>query len=71
MFLLNISSSIEGEASVVVTNQFGAIVYTNNIMLNKKDLKLAINLGNQSAGIYFVSAKTEKSISVSKLLLIK
>jgi len=71
MFLLNISSSIKGEAVVIVTNQLGTTIYSNSIMLNKSDVKLAINLVNQPEGLYFVSTKTNKSISISKLLLVK
>jgi len=71
IFVLYLSSSIEGEAVVIVTNQLGATIYSNKIMLSKGDFKFAINLSNQPEGLYFVNTKTEKSISISKLLLIK
>jgi len=71
VFVLNISSQIDSEASIVVTNQLGKQVYTNNIFLNKGNVKVAINLSNEQAGLYFISTKTKKSVSVSKLLLIK
>ncbi len=71
IFILNISSSIEVEASVVVTNQLGSTVYSNNFMLSKGDLKIAVNLESQPSGLYFVTTSTEKGTNIQKLLLVK
>ena len=71
IFILSLSSSIEGEASVVVTNQLGSTVYSNNIILRKGDLKVAVNLENQPSGLYFVTTSTKKGANIKKLLIVK
>ena len=68
---ISLSSLKENNATVFIANQFGAIVYSNNVQFNNGSLKLDVDLSNQPSGSYFITTKTESSVTVSKLILVK
>lgn len=66
-FTVNLPSSLSGNLIITIVNNFGMIIYKNNIT-NKP--KLDIDLNKYSRGIYFINIKGEK-VNVSEKVGIK
>ena len=71
MCILKFSSKLKGNASVVITNQVGSVIYSNNVVNIIDGLKLVIDLKDQPSGLYYIKTKTQKGTKVNKLVLVK
>ncbi len=70
-FILTLSTKIENEVIVRITNQLGSTIYKSNIVANESGLKVAVDLSNQPSGLYYVTTSTSRNTNISKLMLLK
>ncbi len=71
LFTVTVSKINEISAKITITNQYGAPVYSKNIISNNGNNKFSVDLSNQASGSYFLTIKTKSSIGVSKIILVK
>ena len=70
-FILVLSSNIDKEVVVSITNQLGSKIYSSSIVTVNGGFKTVIDLTNQNSGLYYMTTRTSKESKTSKLMLLK